>query len=60
MEEKRIQLEERFEKEKKENTGNLKLIETENGNIEKQLQDLKDRPHRGNSHFDDITEYKNE
>ena len=51
MEEKCIRLEERFGKEKKENIGNLKLIETENANIEKELQDLQDRPQHGNLHF---------
>ena len=60
MEGKCIKLEERFEKEKMENIENLKLIEAEKGNIEKEEQDLRERPHHGNLRFDDITEYKNE
>ena len=60
MEGKCIKLGERFEKEKRENTENLKLIEAEKGNIEKELQDLRERPQRGNLPFDDITKYKNE
>ena len=60
MEEKYIKLDERFEKQKKENIENSKLIEAEKGKIEKELQDLRDRPQRGHLDFDDITEYKNE
>ena len=39
-----IKLGERFEKEKRESIENLKLIEAEKGNIEKELQDLRERP----------------
>ena len=50
---------ENFEKiwklEKKWNIGNLKLIETENGSTEQELQDLEDRPRHGNLRFDGIT-----
>ena len=60
MEGKCIKLEERFEKEKMENIENLKLIEAEKGNSEKEEQDLRERPQHGNLRFDDIAEYKNE
>ena len=60
MEGKFIKLGERFEKEKRESIENLKLIEAEKGNIEKELQDLRERPQRGNLSFDDLTEYKKE
>ena len=45
----------KFQKEKMVNIGNSKLIETENGSIEQELQDLEDRPRHGNSCFDVIT-----
>ena len=51
--------EEWFEKEKKENIENLKLIETEIGHIKKKLPDLEDRSRRGNLHLDSITKCKN-
>lgn len=60
MEEKLIKPVERSEKEKKQNTENLKLIETEIGNIRKKLPDLEDRSRRGNLRLDGITECKNE
>lgn len=60
MEKKCKKLEERFEKGKKENIGNLKIIEAVKGDIEKELQDLRDRLQLGNLRFDEITEYKNE
>ena len=60
MEEKLVKPEERFQKEKKENIGILKLIEIEFGNIKKKLPDLEDRSRRENLHFDDITECENE
>ena len=60
IEEKVIKPEERFEKEKKENIENLKLIETEIGHIKKKLPDLEDRSRRGNLHLDSITKCKNE
>ena len=58
MEEKRIDLKtlKRFGNLKKKwNIGNLKLIETENGSTEQDLQDLEDRPRHGNLRFDGIT-----
>ena len=60
IEEKVIKPEERFEKEKKENIENLKLIETEIGNIKKKLPDLEDRSRHGNLFLNGITECKNE
>lgn len=60
MEEKVIKPEERFEKEKKEIIENLKLIETEIGNIKKKLPDLEDRSRHGNLCLNGITECKNE
>ena len=44
MEEKFIKLEERFFQ-KKENIENLKLIQTETGDIKRKLQDLEGRSH---------------
>lgn len=58
MEEKRIDLKtsKRFGNLKKKwNIGNLKLIETENGSTEQELQDFEDRPRHGNLRFDGIT-----
>ena len=49
-----------FKKQEKENIENLKLTETEIGNIKKKLQDLEDRLRRGSLHLDGITECKNE
>ena len=60
MEEKLTKPEERFQKEKKENIENLKLIETEIGNIKKKLPDLEDRSRYGNLCLNGITECKNE
>ena len=60
MEEKPIKPEKCFEKEKKENIENLKLIETEIANIKKKLPDLEDRSRRGNLRLDGITGCKNE
>lgn len=60
MEEKLTKPEERFQKEKKENIENSKLIETEIGNIKKKLPDLEDRSRHGNLHLNGITECKNE
>lgn len=50
----------KFQKQKKENIGNVKFIETENGSIEQELQDLEDSPQHGNLRFDVVTQYKNE
>lgn len=60
MEGKCIKLGERFENKTRENIENLKLIEVEKGNIEKELQDLRERPQCGNLSFDDMKEYKKE
>ena len=45
----------KFGKEKKWNIGNLKLIETENGSTDQELQDLEDRARHDNLRFDGNT-----
>ena len=59
MEEKLIKPEERFFFFKKENIENLKLIETEIGNIKKKLQGLEDRSRHDNLCSNGITECEN-